>query len=91
METALLLPAEFEVLDTCVSEASVTMCLIFTAPVGYCPVCGAPSSHVHSLYQRSVRDLSMSGKKVTLLLCCRKFFCEQGSCPRKIFAQQEVG
>ncbi|CAN5836219.1 hypothetical protein BH24BAC1_BH24BAC1_40860 [soil metagenome] len=90
METTLLLPLEFEVLDTCVSEETITMWLVFTATVGYCPVCHAPSRHLHSLYQRSVRDLSISGKSVSLQLGCRKFFCEQGNCPRKIFAQQSA-
>jgi transposase len=88
METTLLLPVEFAVLDTCVNEKSITMGLIFTATIGYCPVCHAPSRHLHSHYQRCVRDLSISGKQVTLALCCRKFFCEQENCPRKIFAQQ---
>ncbi|CAN5767222.1 hypothetical protein BH24BAC1_BH24BAC1_29790 [soil metagenome] len=90
METTLLLPLECEVLDTCVSEETITMCLVFTAAVGYCPVCHAPSRHLHSLYQRSVRDLSISGKRVSLQLCCRKFFCGQGNCPRKIFAQKSA-
>jgi transposase len=88
METTLLLPVEFAVLDTCVNEESITMCLTFTATIGYCPVCHAPSRHLHSLYQRQLRDFSISGKNVTLALCCRKFFCEQENCPRKIFAQQ---
>lgn len=35
-----------------------------------------------------MRDLPISGKVVSLQVCSRKFFCEQESCPRKVFAQQ---
>lgn len=88
METTLLIPAEFEVLRASVSEDKIRLSLLFCSCIGYCPVCHAPSRHVHSHYQRTVRDLPISGKEVELQLCSRKFFCDQESCPRKIFAQQ---
>jgi transposase len=85
METTLLIPVDFEVLDASVSKENIRMSLLFCSTVGYCPLW-----HVHSHYQRTVRDLPISGKKVELPLNCRKFFCEQHDCPRKIFAQQAL-
>lgn len=88
METTLLIPADFEVINALVSKENITLSLLLTSPVGCCPICHTPSRHVHSHYQRIVRDLPISGKVVSLQVCSRKFFCEQENCPRKIFAQQ---
>lgn len=90
METPLLIPAEFEVVSTTVSAERIKISLLFTSTVGYCSLCHSPSSHVHSHYQRRIRDLPISGKEVELQLCGRKFFCEQDDCPRKVFAQQST-
>jgi transposase len=90
METTLLIPAEFEVLRASVSEDKIRLSLLFCSCIGYCPICHSPSRHVHSHYQRTVRDLPISGKEIELQLCSRKFFCDQEDCPRKIFAQQCV-
>ncbi|TPE39726.1 transposase family protein [Pontibacter mangrovi] len=76
METTLLLPAEFDVLGTCVCQGSVTIHLIFTAPVGLCPLCRCPSSRLHSHYRRTLADLPLCGKQVRLQLYSRKFFCD---------------
>ena len=89
METSLLIPPEFEVLATSVTEAEVTLQLQFTAPGAYCPLCNSLSTRIHSCYERKLQDLPISGKVVELRLCTRKFFCQQQGCPRKIFAQQQ--
>ncbi|WP_224995226.1 ISL3 family transposase [Cesiribacter sp. SM1] len=89
METSLLIPPEFEVLATSVTEAKVTLQLQFTAPGAYCPLCNSLSTRIHSCYERKLQDLPISGKVVELRLCTRKFFCQQQGCPRKIFAQQQ--
>jgi transposase len=88
METTLLIPSVFEVLHTSVSKENIKLDLLFCSTVGYCPLCHTASNRVHSYYQRKVRDLPINGKKVELQICCRKFFCQQEGCPRKIFAQQ---
>ena len=84
----MLIPAEFEVLNASVGEYNIRLSLLFCSNVGFCPLCHSPSRHVHSHYLRKVRDLPISGKEVELQLCCRKFFCDQDNCPRKVFAQQ---
>ena len=89
METTLLVPPDFEVLTTSVTEAKVTLQLQFTASIGYCPLCHSLSTRIHSHYERKLQDLPISGKIVELRLCSRKFFCQQPNCPRKIFVQQQ--
>lgn len=53
-----------------------------------CPLCGTPSTRVHSSYLRSVADLPCGGQQVQLLLHVRKCFCEVSTCQRKIFAER---
>jgi hypothetical protein len=42
---------------------------------------------VNSFYQRTLADLPIFGKAVSLQVHLRKFFCGNPNCPRKIFAQ----
>lgn len=89
MDTFLLFPAAFQVLRTTVSQKEVDLELIFTSSTGYCPLCHAPSSRIHSRYRRRLKDLPMSGMlSVILSFCVHKFFCERPDSPRKIFTQQ---
>ncbi len=53
-----------------------------------CPSCGQESQRIHSHYQRKPRDLPVSGRPVRLIIEVRRFFCDNGSCQRKTFAEQ---
>jgi transposase len=53
-----------------------------------CPMCGEPSRRVHSRYTRTLADLPWSGTPVRLRFRVRKFFCDQPSCERRIFAER---
>ncbi len=53
-----------------------------------CPVCGLVSSRVHSRYSRTVSDLPWHGLPVTLEVRARRFFCDEPSCERRIFAER---
>ena len=53
-----------------------------------CPLCGVPSSAIHSYYRRKPRDLPCAGRPIRLLLTVKKFFCREPSCPRKIFTER---
>jgi len=46
------------------------------------------TSQIHSLYQRTLRDVPCGGRKVVLCLSVRKFFCCNPDCPRKIFTER---
>ena len=52
-----------------------------------CPYCNAPSSKVHSLYERSFQDLPIQGHKVVIIIKNRKMFCHNASCNYKTFAE----
>lgn len=56
-----------------------------------CPVCGETSHRVHGRYTRTLADLPWSGIPVRLRLRVRKFFCDQPSCKRRIFAERLEG
>jgi transposase len=53
-----------------------------------CPVCAKRSLRVHSRYTRTLADLPWQGIPVTLRLHLRRFFCDEMSCPRAIFAER---
>lgn len=53
-----------------------------------CPVCGEASRRVHGRYTRTLADLPRGGMPVRLRVRVRKFFCDEPSCERKIFAER---
>jgi transposase len=56
-----------------------------------CPVCGQPSSRVHSSYGRKPSDLAVVGRRLHLHLSVRRFFCDNPSCERRTFAERLPG
>jgi transposase len=68
------------------TSEEVTLVVTSTQPQGRCPLCGEPTSRVHSQYERTLQDLPCSGRRVRLSLHARRFFCTNPSCPRRIFA-----
>jgi transposase len=66
----------------------VTISARAVAPTASCPCCGNLSKRVHSHYQRTLRDLPASGRPVHLVMQVRRFFCEEKTCMRKIFAER---
>jgi transposase len=56
-----------------------------TAP---CPCCGIISKRIQSRYTRTLRDLPASGRPVHLVIHVRRFFCQESTCVRKIFAER---
>lgn len=70
------------------TATSLTVTVVSTRTEAVCPGCGHPSEHIHSQYQRTVRDVPSGGRQVVLRLCVRKFFCLSLSCPRKVFAER---
>lgn len=88
METCLLLPENFVFLYSTISESNVCVGVINNTSFGICPLCQKASQKVHSYYERKVQDLPISGKTVKLYMRTRKFFCQQDSCSRKVFAER---
>jgi len=83
-----------EVLDLIGIRADANAITIFANPSATrarCPVCGIRSSRVHSQYKRALSDLPWQGIPVTLHLRVRRFFCDEMSCHRAIFAERLPG
>jgi len=53
----------------------------------YCPLCNTQATKLHSYYNRSFKDLPNFDRKVLLKLKCRKFYCINDLCRRKIFVE----
>jgi transposase len=53
-----------------------------------CPVCGVKSSHRHSVYWRTFKDLPVQGVPVTLRVRLSRWRCRNTNCERKIFTER---
>ncbi|MFC0842177.1 ISL3 family transposase [Streptomyces noboritoensis] len=60
------------------------------APVA-CPDCGRSSVRVHSRYSRTLADLAVGGRPVSICLSVRRLFCDRPRCGRRTFAEQVEG
>lgn len=67
---------------------TVTVTVRAASPTAPCPCCTTISQRVHSHYTRTLRDLPASGRPVHLILQVRRFFCQESTCVRKIFAER---
>lgn len=56
--------------------------------VAECPLCKRPSRRIHGYYTRTLADLPWCGMPVRLRVRVRKFFCDEHSCERRIFAER---
>ena len=54
-------------------------------------MCGRSSRRVHGRYTRTLVDLPWGGVPVRLRVRVRKFFCDEPSCERRIFAERLEG
>jgi transposase len=53
-----------------------------------CPWCHQLSRRVHSRYHRTLADLPWAGQQVYWRVAVRKFYCTNGHCSRKVFAER---
>jgi transposase len=53
-----------------------------------CPYCSTVSNKVHSRYMRKLQDLPVQGRKATIYLTNRKYFCRNEDCSHRTFAEQ---
>src|ERR1700674_5155212 len=52
------------------------------------PLCSQQATRIHSRYMRTVADLPWAGVSVQLHLYVRRFFCDNATCSRRIFAER---
>ncbi len=89
VEPMTILPDLSDLVTEQVSITSdVTVTVRAASPTAPCPCCGTISKRVQSRYTRTLRDLPASGRPVELIVCVRRFFCQQSTCVCKIFAER---
>jgi transposase len=89
--TVLPAPKLLDLIGVRTTENDITLAARTSSRVARCPVCGARSARVHSHYTRTLADLPWQGVPVTVRLRLRRFFCEQKTCNRVIFAERLPG
>ena len=72
-------------------DGSVTMSVVPNAVSAVCPVSSTPSQRRHTWYRRTAMDLPWRKFTVRLRVWARRFFCDEPTCPRKIFAERFTG
>ncbi|MCX5247141.1 ISL3 family transposase [Streptomyces sp. NBC_00201] len=55
------------------------------------PTAGTSSGRVHSRYRRRLADIAVGGQPIAIDLEVRRFFCDNGACGKKTFAEQVEG
>ncbi len=58
---------------------------------GVCAECGVVATRVHSRYDRTLADTPISGRRVSIRLRVRRFFCLTPVCPIRTFVEQVEG
>ena len=86
--TTPLLPFPDIQLDTItLTPARITVRLTATAPRAACPACQQISARLHSRYSRTLADLPWATCPVQFHITVRRFFCDNPTCPRRIFGE----
>jgi transposase len=81
-------PDGLEIEQLTIGPDLITLALRTTSSIAVCPDCGSCSSRIHSRYTRVLADLPWQGRAVRLELHARRFFCNNGACPRSIFVER---
>lgn len=84
-------PDRLHLLSLTADGAEITLTARTCSDVAFCPLCGQPSSRVHSRYRRILADLPWQGISARLLLWTRRFFCDAPDCVRRIFTERLPG
>lgn len=81
-------PEQLHLIHLAATATEITAVVSTTAASAPCPLCGHSSRRVHSRYVRSVADVPWHGVPFRLRLHVRRFFCEEPTCARAIFAER---
>ncbi len=84
-------PDRLHLIRLTATEAAIAAIVTTVAAYACCPLCGQPSSHVHSRYVRSVADVPWHDVPFRLRLQVRRFFCDASPCVRHIFTERLPG
>jgi transposase len=82
------LPSGIEITACSHQEGALCVSLLSMQSSSPCPFCGTAATRIHSHYHRRLTDLPSTGQPVRFQLSVRKFFCDESTCPRKIFTER---
>lgn len=82
------IPEQLHVHEFSLDGHSVTIHASTDNSAAECPGCGRSSCRVHGRYTRTLADLPWCGVPVRLRVRVRKFFCDEPTCKRRIFAER---
>lgn len=85
------IPRSLHVEALLLDEVGLTILASSAAADAPCPCCGQRSQRVHSRYRRALADLPWADVTVHLRVQVRKFFCDNATCLRRIFAERLAG
>jgi len=90
MLISILLPGEWQLCTDGIGkeEGIIVISVSSTSSTSMCPCCQTVSERVHSIYQRHPADLPLAAYTVRLDITVRRFFCDNVSCERTIFAER---
>src|SRR5258706_11337818 len=81
-------PSRLHLLSLAGDRDTITLTVRTCGETAQCPLCGRPSSRVHSRYLRTLADLPWQGIPAHLSLWARRFSCDTADCPRRIFTER---
>lgn len=81
-------PDRLEVLSLHVEQGTIILTARTYSKTACCPLCGHPSSRVHSRYRRRLADLPWQEIPARISLWSRRFFCDTPGCSRRIFTER---
>ena len=84
-------PAPFLNVTAVEREESRWLVTVYSRKRVCCPVCGVQSRSRHSVYTRTLGDLSAQGTPVTIRVRVGRWRCRNGRCYRQIFAERLPG
>jgi transposase len=82
------IPRSLHVETLLLDEDGLTILASAKATDAPCPLCEQRSDRIHSRYARTLADLPWAGVAVHLRVSVRKFFCNNATCRRRIFAER---
>lgn len=82
------LDSNLDYLEHKIKEKEVIIYVASNRTTGICPYCRTPSGRIHSYYLKCFQDFPIMGKKTTVCIDNRKFFCDNPECRFKIFAER---
>jgi transposase len=84
-------PAPYLNVSAVEREESRWLVTVYSREGACCPICGVQSSSRHSVYSRTLGDLSAQGTPVTIRARVGRWRCRNERCDRQIFAERLPG